>query len=504
MHHPLRRYLIAGLALLACLFGIRTAWRMGLARTLSQFVANASSLPPQYQVNAMAAADEAVRLAQSDPESHYARGIALVDAGRAADAIKEFGLAATLRPRDYKIWLKLGSTCEDTGDDQGALAAYHRAVQCAPAYAQPRWQFGNLLLRMGRTEEAFAEMRRAAESDPTLLPALIDLAWGVFKADAAAVKSAIQPRSTDSRLMLAKTFARRGKPAEAVALFREAGDMTAAGRRELVTELITAKHFSEAYEVWSSGRDIRGGDSKDGIGAITDGGFEGEINLDESGFGWQLRREQPGVATSRDTAQPRTGVCSLRVEWKGTSDPSEAVLSQLVLVQPNTRYQLRFAVRTEEIVAGGLPLIVVTDVSGSAAHPLASSAAFPAGTNGWQELSLEFVTGDTTRSVLITLQRQNCPSGPCPIFGRLWLDTFTLGKPKGQEKILAAIASGGQTASAWNREVQEGKSTRRVPSREVRIVVRPPCEEVRNGCINRAKLVNSLDLPTQWISEPIA
>jgi Flp pilus assembly protein TadD len=411
---------------------------MGLARTLSQFVANASSLPPQYRPNSMAAAEEAVRLAPSDPESHYALGIALVDAGRAADAVKELELAARLRPRDSEIWLKLGGTREDPGDDQGALAAYQQAIQCAPAYAQPRWQFGNLLLRMGRTEAAFAEMRRAAESDPVLLPALIDLAWGVLKGDAAAVRTAVQPRSSDSRLMLAKTFARRGKPAEAVALFREAGEVTAAGRRELVTELITAKDFSEAYEVWSSGRDKHSSNAKDGtrdgieggLGTITDGGFEGEINLDESGFGWQLRRDQPGVAISRDTGQPRAGVYSLRVDWTGNSNPAGAVVSQLVLVSASTRYQLRFAVRTEEIVTGGLPLIVVTDASGSAPHALASSAPLPAGTNGWQELTLEFGTGDTTRSVLISLQRQSCPSGPCPIFGRLWLDTFTLEKPK--------------------------------------------------------------------------
>lgn len=403
---------------------------MGLARVLSQYAANASSLSPQDQIDALASADEAVRLSPSDPESHYARGIALVDDGRAADAVKEFELAAALRPRDYKIWLKLGSTREDAGDDQGALAAYHQAIQCAPFYARPRWQFGNLLLRTGRAEEAFTEMRRAAESDPMLLPGLIDLAWGVFKGDAAAVRSAFQPRSTDSRLMLAKTFARRGKPAEAVALFREAGNVTAEGRRELVTELITAKHFSEAYEVWSSGRDERSGDSKVGIGggieAITDGGFEGEITLDETGFGWQLRREQLGVAVSRDTTQPRAGVYSLRVEWTGNSNPADAVVSQLVLVQANTRYQLHFEVRTEEIVTGGLPLIVVMDVSGNVPHLLASSAALPAGTNGWQPLTLEFATGDTTRTVLISLQRQSCPTLPCPIFGRLWLDTFTL------------------------------------------------------------------------------
>jgi hypothetical protein len=348
-------------------------------------------------------------------------------------------MAAALRPRDYEIWIELGGTCEEAGDNQGALAAYQHAIQCAPFYAQPRWLFGNLLLRMGRTEEAFTEMRRAAESDPTLLPGLIDLTWGVFKGDAAAVRSAIQPRSTDSRLMLAKTFAKRGKPAEAVALFREAGDVSAAGRRELLAELITAKYFNDAFEVWASGRDTHSGDAKDGavdgirgaMGAITDGGFESEIKLDEPGFGWQLRRDQPGVAISRDPAQPRNGIYSLRVEWKGSSNPAEAVVSQLVIVSAKTRYHLRFAVRTEEVVTGGLPLIVVTDVSGSTPQSLASSALMPAGTNGWQDITLEFATGDTTRSVLISLQRQSCPSGTCPIFGRLWLDTFTLANFKG-------------------------------------------------------------------------
>lgn len=411
---------------------------MGLARVLSQYVANASSLPPQYRSNSLTAADEAVRLGASDPESHLARGIALVDAGRAADAVKEFELAATLRPRDYKIWLKLGSTREDTGDDQGALAAYQKAIQCAPSYAQPRWQFGNLLLRTGRTGEGFAEMRRAAYSDPALLPTLIDLAWGLLKGDAAAVRSAVQPQSTDSRLTLAKTFASRGKPAEALALFREAVDVTAAGRRELVTLLITAKHFSEAYEVWSSGRHPNTGDSANGTGAVTNGGFEDQINLNEPGFGWQLRREQPGLAIFRDTSQPRTGIYSLRVDWTGNSNPAAAVVSQLVLVSPRTRYQLRVAKRTEEIVTGGLPVIVVTDVSGSDPLPLMSSAPFPAGTNGWQEVTLEFTTGDTTRTVLISLQRQSCPRDPCPIFGRLWLDTFTLAKLEEEKKSAAA------------------------------------------------------------------
>ena len=157
--------------------------------------------------------------------------------------------------------------------------------------------------------------------------------------------------------------------------------------------------------------------------SITDGGGESRTVWD--GFGWELRDAQ-SARISLDTHGPRAGARSLRLDFNGISDAA-AHLSQLVLVKPNSRYRLNFAARTQEIVTGGLPVITVTDASRDG-RVLAQSSPLPPGTSGWQDYSVEFASSDATSAVYIILQRQHCPDPPCPIFGSLWLDDFSLQK----------------------------------------------------------------------------
>lgn len=401
---------------------------MGLAQTYAEFVIRVSALPIEYQAQSLAYADEAVRLSPSDPDAHFARGIALFGEGQVEESAKEFERAAALRPNDYHLWLRLGNVREDLGDEAGAIAAYNKAIDRAPYYAQPRWQVGNLMLRAGRMEEAFKELRRAAESDPSLLPGLIDLAWGVTGGDTRAIEEFIQPQTTAWRLALARAFARRGKAAESVALFRAAGGISADERRTLINDLLTAKQFTEAFEVWSSGRDSNNGVPASGIATVTDGGFEGRISFNDPGFGWQLARDLQGVRVSLDQAEPREGSNSLRMDLNGELNPLTGVATQLVLVESNTRYRLRFAARTQEVVTGGSVIVAVTDASSNDGKSLAQSAPLPQGTNGWQEYNVEFTTGEATRAVALIVRREVCNAAPCPIFGRVWLDSFAMQK----------------------------------------------------------------------------
>ena len=132
------------------------------------------------------------------------------------------------------------------------------------------------------------------------------------------------------------------------------------------------------------------------------------------------------VSLSLDTENPREGRSSLKVEFNGESDPAAPIIAQLVLVEPHTHYQLRFAVRTEEIVSGGLPGVVVIDAGNL--QVLGQSGAFPQASNGWRDYTIEFEPGAGTEAVRISLQRDRCSRSPCPIFGRLWLDNFSLRK----------------------------------------------------------------------------
>src|SRR5918911_967230 len=172
------------LLLLLCMWGFWNSARIGYSRLW---------LPLALVRRSPAAANRAVSASPNDPEAHFTSGLVQQNTGNLPAALREYERAAALRPRDYYFWLILGDAREQAGELEGSLAAYQEAVRLAPFYSQPRWQFGNFLFRVGRYTEAFAELRRAAESNPTLLPAVIDLAWGSSRQDAQMVEQIIQP-----------------------------------------------------------------------------------------------------------------------------------------------------------------------------------------------------------------------------------------------------------------------------------------------------------------------
>jgi hypothetical protein len=360
-------------------------------------------------------------MSPEDPETHSALGLVLYNT-KEAGALGEFERATALRPRDYFLWLQLGRARDEAGDAEGADAALREAMRLAPFYSEPRWQYGNVLYRRGRLEEAFAEMRRAAESNPTLYPVFVDLAWGTYSGDVSAVERVASPRNSAERLALARLFARKGMADASLASFRAAGEVDKDERRSFLRELLKMKQFAAAYEVWAGGREVSGA----GVGNFTEPGFEGRVNTSELGFGWRQERVLEGVALSLDTQTPKSGSRSLLVEWGGHANPGVDVISQLVLVEPSARYRLSFYARTEDVKTGGPPLIVIADASAPDARVLAESKTLPRGTSGWQEYEVEFAAAPKTEAVLVSLRRRNCETNPCPMFGRVWLDDFSL------------------------------------------------------------------------------
>jgi hypothetical protein len=408
---------ITVVGLLACFWGMWNSGREGL----SQLLATYSSI-----INRPDVAEQAVGLGPATPETHYALASLLLNQGELAEALPEYERAVALRPHDYTLWLALGRARGQANDKEGAMAAFKESVRLAPFYAQPRWYLGNTLYRAGRVDEAFAELRRAATSNPNLLPHILNLAWAAFAGDAQAVERAMQPQTASMRLALARYFARHGKSSEAITQFRAAGSVADEERRALLTELLADRRFAEAYEVWSSGRHEDGETSAPGKGAMINGGFESPVNLNDPGFGWQLPPVLPAAQAAQDTAEPRSGTQSLRLVWNGNAATGSPIISQLVLVDPGARYQLRFAARTEKLVTAGLPQIVVTDASSGDGRALATALTLPQGTSQWQDYRLEFTTTGETSAVQVSLLRQHCSSNPCPIFGQIWLDDFSI------------------------------------------------------------------------------
>src|SRR5258707_4605443 len=195
-----KRVIIAALASAALAWAAGQAASTGWARTLGE---------DADRTDDAAAADRAVSLSPSDAETHAVRGEVLQRIDDCPRAVAEFQRAVQLRPRDYYLWMMLGVTEDQNGDQQTALFALKQSVSLAPTYAKPRWQLGNLLLRMNQIDQAFAELRRAASESSELLPNVIDLAWGGYGGGGKTVAKGVPPRTESGRRPLAVTFSPR-------------------------------------------------------------------------------------------------------------------------------------------------------------------------------------------------------------------------------------------------------------------------------------------------------
>jgi tetratricopeptide (TPR) repeat protein len=372
-------------------------------------------------------ATQAVQLAPQDPDAHTLLGMLLGRQGDAAGAVVQLERASQLRPGDYYPWLELGMARDAAGDAAGAERALRESARLAPHYGQPAWQLGNVLLRLHRYDEAFRELRRAASSDSSFFPAVIELAWGV-NPNPLAVRETLQPQTPFEHVLLARSFAKHGASAEAVTESRLAGETVQDHTHSLIKELIAKGAFSEAREIWI--HDYKSGNpnrSETGL-PVYDGGFENILEVDDPGFGWHVATNVPTIVPSLDPNNPFAGGKSLRIDYRGLSQPGADAISQLIVVAPRTHYRLHFATRLQEVVSGGLPVVVATDAVGPNTV-LVESPALGSGTMPWRESTIDFTTSEQTKAVRVAVRRKACSSEPCPVFGSVWLDGFALEKP---------------------------------------------------------------------------
>ena len=402
-----------------CLWTIRAAGTFAVSRLLVKFALVTRTLE---------IAQKATQLTPKDAQAHFAEAAVLSSFNRPAESVVALERAVALRPADYSLWLQLGLIRDQLGKTDAALAAFNEAVSLAPFYAQPRWLRGNFLLRTGQYDSAFKDLSQAAKSNPELLPGLIDLAWNLSKADPNLTEQWAEIKTDQRRIAFARFLARHGRPKDCIAQLRAVAVVSEDVRRQLTDELITNGAFEEAFEIRKFAQDDVTGNERS-TPEIYDGGFEAPLTFDAVGFQWHVPRTLKGVTLSLDSSQPQSGSKNLRIDFLGDSNPGSELVSQLILVEPSRRYQINFASRSEEVVTGGLPLVVVTDDKGDRKR-LGQSAPLDQGTGNWRLNTFEFTSGATTTAVTVSLQRQNCSTSPCPIFGSISLDSFSVAKLK--------------------------------------------------------------------------
>ena len=183
------------LAIGCCVWTIRTTTNFGLSRLFARYALATRNLE---------VAQMATDLAPADAHAHHTAATTLGLKGSPGQTLNALEKAVALRPSDHTLWMAVGLTRDQLGNAAGALAAFDEALRRAPFYAQPRWQRGNVLLRSGQYEAAFRDLNDAAQSNPELIPTVVDLAWNISGRDPALTEKLARIQAPKTRIVFAK------------------------------------------------------------------------------------------------------------------------------------------------------------------------------------------------------------------------------------------------------------------------------------------------------------
>lgn len=369
------------------------------------------------------AAELAISLGPDDPQTHYSAAVLFERTFVPEDqkrSLAEYEVAVALSPNNYVLWLEFGKARERSGDQIGAEAALRKALELAPNYSRVQWALGNAVLRNGKTEEAFTEIRKAVAGDATYTNSAAGIAWQLLGGDMAAVRKAIGD-STRLNAAIATLLAGQKRFDESFEIWnslpsgeknttlKELGDA-------LIKQMIEAKKFRYAQAIASQTGNLETMEN-----AIANGGFEKDIKPQSSGiFEWQIADgTNPRIGPNRD--QKHSGEYSLLVSF-GKGGKEFRTVSQTVAVEPGKSYEIELFYRADLKTSAAVKWEVANAADGKA---IAAIAPIP-NTAEWAKTAVKFTVPAGSDGVIVRLVRENCETPGCSVAGNLWFDDFKL------------------------------------------------------------------------------
>lgn len=372
-------------------------------------------------------ADYAVKTAPWMAEPYYVRGMILEEQGRNMEALEDYKKSENLRPRDYRAWFRTGVLSEELGLYEEALEALKRSVELAPFYSRPRWSYGEAIGKYKTSptaaEEKWQQLRLAARFDPAILWALTEKAYLESSGDAEKASALLDLKSDLQKLFFGVYLLKYGAVIDAMPYLCQNAELNLRSRDLLVKELIKIGHFKAAFE---AEKEIC---SKNYKFQIQNAGFENPIRKMGANFDWQLAENTNKVNfTIEDLTNSESGKKVLQIEFDGfAAGSNQLILSQMVLTEPDSRYELEFRFKTEKLLGDARPQISVSSVADEKGV-IALGEQLPLGTNAaWTNGKIKFNTSHA-EAVKIAVIQSRCSFKVCPVFGKILLDDFKLSK----------------------------------------------------------------------------
>jgi len=366
-------------------------------------------------------AEMAVWLDPSNPRTHYSLARQLentLEPDAIRRSIKEYETSVALAPRNYFYWLALGRAKERAGED--GEAELRQALELAPNYSRVLWAVGNALVRKGKIEEGFVEIRRAISTDETLAGAAAALAWDLNSGDADAAAKLLNNEPTAMREIIIrlaenKQFDNSFRLFDALPpYYRNREDFV----NNLAAKFIAGKRFRQAAFILAAVSP----ESFPKVATVTNGGFENDVRREGTVyFDWSVGAGTHPQIARTDTIKSE-GNYSLLIAYTGSATADFRRISQLIAVTPGKSYRLRFNYKSElkSDAAFRWEVASAADLS-----RLAVSEPFKP-TSEWKTAEISFRTPDNSDGIVIQMILENCRPQLCSISGKLWLDDFRL------------------------------------------------------------------------------
>jgi tetratricopeptide (TPR) repeat protein len=346
-------------------------------------------------------------------------------------AIKDYWKAVGCDPRSAHFWMDLAAAYEESGDDGKAREAYLRAEAVYPASAEVAFYYGNFLLREQEYPEAYAELRRAVNSDTTLLPLAISRTWRSSE-DVDELLNNVLPANQQSYLEALDFFGSIHEVEPGLAVWQR---LVALGKglpiariNSFFEELIHEDRADDARRVWREALAAAGLPVDESAnGNLV---FNGSFTRDFLGEGLDWRWTDLADAEMEFDPEPGpNGSRVVRVDFNGGTNLALGEPMQYVPVEPARSYHFHAYMRTEGITtesglrfsladpnhAGGLNLQTV-DFTGS---------------HAWTAVESDFTAGPDTHFVLVRLFRSPSRLFENKLEGLVWIADVSVVPPAG-------------------------------------------------------------------------
>ncbi len=369
--------------------------------------------------------ERAARIEPADGESWYRLGRYRqldFDHADVPLAISYYRRAVQLNPRSPYYKLDLATALEMAGNNEEADQYFRAAQANYPISAEVSWRYGNFLLRHDRLPEAYAEIRRAAEVDPKLIPQAVSRAWH-SDPDVPVLLNQVLPATDDADWGAIGYLTDAQEPTAAFAVWNHLAarkpNIDIKKTFPFIEMLIAQGRYDDAGSVWREATALAGmsPDASHHGSLVFDGGFE--TDLTGGGFGWRLE-DVPWADFDFDSSEKHSGTRSARITFDGTQNPMFQNLYEDVLVTPGMRYRFRGYLRTDQIsTENGMRFEIFDPKDTKGLDILTPNET---GTQPWTLEETDFIAGPKTSLIRVQLTRSPSQRLDNKLSGTVWVD----------------------------------------------------------------------------------